>query len=367
MIKPHQVKVLALVPYPLEGSSSRYRIYQFVEPMLQHNIAFTVHAIMTNSVYKNKMSGQKLGLSDYFSLFYQIILRFYLIMTKKFDIIIISREFMPILRRQMHWFFSKIVRIPVVYDFDDAVFVQFPIDNLLICAVAATPGNQFLSNYVKKINPKCKIQIIPTVVDTYYYKPQMKNRFLNPLVVGWIGTESTYNRYLALKLDFLVEIAQRYQAVVHVIGPNIIREDVTSKGAIFLEWSLLTERDHMAGFHVGVMPLVDDSYTKGKCAFKIIEYGAFGIPSVASDVGANHEVVIQDKTGFLVNSDFEWEHSLSKLLTDSELRLKMGSLARDHIKSKYSLDSQISVWVNLIQEVIESNQAEKSKGFNSAK
>ena len=353
--KMKKINVLALLPYPIDGSSSRYRIYQFIKPFLEFNIRVSVHSIMTPNVYERKIRGQKLGLLEYFSLFRQMLLRIILVLLSRTDVIILSREFMPSGRAWAHWLFSKLVRVPIIYDFDDAVFTTFPIDDLLRVSIAIIPGNQFLADYAKQINPKARVLVIPTVVDTNYYQPQPNLHSSSPVVVGWIGTESTYNRYLAPKLDFLVVVAKRFKAVVHVIGPVTIRDDVTCKGALFLEWSLSTEREHMAAFHVGVMPLFDDRYTKGKCAFKIIEYGAFGIPSVASSVGANLDVVVQGETGFLVDSDLEWQDALKKLLTNPELRATMGAKARDRIVSRYSLDSQVSIWADLIRTVVQDN------------
>jgi glycosyltransferase involved in cell wall biosynthesis len=362
MLKNNSYKILALTPYPVEGSSSRYRIFQFIKPMLEYNINISVHSIMTTEVYKTRTNGQKMKITGFISLFYSVIVRFYLVFFSHPDAIILSREFMPILRRQMHWIFARIIRVPIIFDFDDAVFVDFPIDELLDISDAITPGNQYLAAYAKTVNPKSDIRIIPTVVDTDYYKPQFKPGVkTTPIVIGWIGSESTYKRYLLPKLRFLVEIAQQHKAVVHVIGPIPIQGDVIDKGAVFLEWSLSTERDHMAAFHIGIMPLFDDRFTKGKCAFKIIEYGAFAIPSVASKVGANIDVVVHGKTGFLVDSDLDWEIALTQLLTSSELRETMGTKAREHIVSSYSLTSQISVWAELIRKVVNQNRAKINK------
>ncbi len=361
MSKNNFYRILALTPYPIDGSSSRYRVYQFVKPLLEYHIRVSTHSIMTSSVYKTKMSHQKLGILDFISLSYNILLRFCLVIFTRPDVIILSREFMPILRRQTHWLFSKIVSVPVIFDFDDAVFTEFPIDDLLRVAVAITPGNQFLADYAKTINSGSQIQIIPTVVDANYYQPQPEKQTLSPIVIGWIGSGSTYWRYLAPKLVFLLKIATKFQAVVHVIGPITIRDDVVSKGAVFLEWTLMSERSQMAGFQIGVMPLFNDRYTKGKCAFKLIEYGAFGIPSVASNVGANKDVMVDGETGFLVDSDSDWDAALSQLLINPELRATMGAKARDRVVSNYSLESQLTSWVDLIETVVKKEYQKKFK------
>jgi glycosyltransferase involved in cell wall biosynthesis len=352
MSKNNSYKILALTPYPIDGPSSRYRIYQFIEPLANFGIKLTIHSIMDSKIYLSRVQGKKIRMSGYISLLYRIISRIFIVVFSRSDAIILNREYMPIMRQQFHWLLSKILRVPLIFDYDDAVFTEFPIDDLLRIATAVTPGNQFLADYAKSVNPNCQISIIPTVVDTNYYSPNLENQISKPIIIGWIGTESTFKRYFAPKLDFLLKIANRFDAVVHVVGPITIRDEVTKKGGIFLEWSLSTERDHMSAFHIGVMPLFDDLYSKGKCAFKLIEYGAFGIPSVASAVGANKDVVVQNETGFLVNTDSEWENALKRLLTDSNLRFSMGAKARDRIVLRYSLASQVPAWVQLIQTVI---------------
>jgi glycosyltransferase involved in cell wall biosynthesis len=272
---------------------------------------------------------------------------------------------MPVMRTAAHWFFSVVVRSPVIYDFDDAVFTEFQIDNLIRVATATTPGNQFLANYVSSINSNTRIQVIPTVVDTSYYQPNSKNTESTGLVAGWIGTESSYKRYMAPKLAFLVGIVKHFGAVVHVVGPITIQNDVEAKGAKFFEWSLATERNLMGAFHIGFMPLFDDRYTKGKCAFKIVEYGAYGIPSIASSVGANLDVIVQGETGFLVETDEDWEEAIKKLLTNPELRTTMGAKARERIVARYSLQSQVVVWADLIRTVVAENKSKSSKGRRS--
>jgi glycosyltransferase involved in cell wall biosynthesis len=359
------ITILALMPYPIDGPSSRYRVHQFVNPLLQFGIQLSVQSIMTPEVYKTRMNGQKLGISGYLSLLNSILSRIALTTFSRPDAIILHREFMPVVRTLAHWFFSKVVRVPVIYDFDDAVFTEFQIDNLIRVASAITPGNQFLADYVKSVNPNVRTQVFPTVVDTDYYQPETNNKVASQLIIGWIGTESSYKRYMAPRLDFLVDIAKRFNAVVHVIGPVTVQNDVETKGARFLQWSLATERDFMKAFDVGVMPLFNDRYTKGKCAFKIVEYGAYGIPSVASSVGANVDVVVQGETGFLVETDEDWEEALQKLLTNPELRASMGAKARGRIVARYSLQSQVVVWADLIRTVVTENKLKSSKGGRS--
>jgi glycosyltransferase involved in cell wall biosynthesis len=133
-----------------------------------------------------------------------------------------------------------------------------------------------------------------------------------------------------------------------VIGPQVIAADVTSKGANFVEWALGTEVERMSRFDVGLMPLFDDEYTRGKCAFKLIEYGAFATPSIASAVGANKDVILEGRTGFLVNADADWERAFEALLTDPSLRRAMGGAARERVLEHYSLKSQVPVWAELL-------------------
>jgi glycosyltransferase involved in cell wall biosynthesis len=352
-------KALAFIPYPIDGPSSRYRVHQYIDFFKRNQILCITQSIMNRSVYLHRMRGNNLRFKDYADLCISMLYRLILIFFSKPDIIIVHREIFPFSRSFIHLFFTKIVKIPFIYDFDDAIFTEFDIDNLLRHAKAITPGNHFLSDYAKSVNSKTVIQVIPTVVDTQYYKQRIKKSDSDNVIIGWIGTKSTYERYLSPKIAFLVKLAKQNSAQIHVIGPAPIRKHVVENGAVFLEWSLETECDHMAGFDIGVMPLFDDEFTRGKCAFKLVEYGAYSIPSVASAVGANLDVVVHNETGFLVNSDVEWESALVKLISNPLLRYQMGLKARERIVSRYSLESQVPVWVSLIERVIQEDRQQK--------
>jgi glycosyltransferase involved in cell wall biosynthesis len=339
-------RISVFVPYPIEGPSSRYRIYQYAKPLQDFGFQLSFHSIMTKQVYQNRVNGKKSNVEDMLVLSKNILERIYKTLSTKNTITIVQRELSPVFRGVLHKFLAQSIDGPLIYDFDDAVFTEYDINEILKRANFLTPGNGYLLNYARKINTSAHATIIPTVVDTQKYMPQASKT--NDLVVGWIGTESSYKRYLAPRLKEFSRITQKYGAIISVIGPRIIAADVTSKGAEFVEWSLETETANMARFHVGLMPLFDDEYTRGKCAFKLIEYGAFATPSIASAVGANNSVILDKNTGFLVNTDQEWEQAFDKLLTDPRLRREMGDAARERVVEHYSLQSQVPVWAEIL-------------------
>jgi glycosyltransferase involved in cell wall biosynthesis len=340
------ISIIVYLPYPIAGPSSRYRIYQYVKPLEQLGFKLSVHSIMTKSIYRNRALGNKDEAFDMFALSAQILKRFYAVLSKKNTITIVQRELSPIFRSKFHKFLASNIDGPLIYDFDDAVFLDFDISEIVKRANFIVPGNDYLMEYAQSVNPTAQTRVIPTVVDTGKYSPILKSK--DGLVVGWIGTESTYRIHLAPRLRQFVRLAGHHCAKISVIGPRTILQDVESKGAQFIEWSLDTEVEQMAQFDIGLMPLFEDAFTRGKCAFKLIEYGAFGTPSIASPVGANKNVVLNGQTGFLVDGDQEWEQAFETLLTNPVLRREMGDAARERIVEHYSLHSQVPVWAEIL-------------------
>ncbi|WP_162485461.1 glycosyltransferase [Deinococcus deserti] len=237
---------------------------------------------------------------------------------------------------------------------DDAVFTQYPIQNLLRGSVGATVGNAYLADYVQRISPQTRVTVVPTVVDTDKYTVRPQQGPKTKAVVGWIGTSTTFARYLLPFLRGLVEVCRKFGAEFRVIASPDVRERTEAAGAIFVPWSLETEIQELQKFCIGVMPLLDDEYVRGKCAFKLIEYGAVGIPSVGSEIGANSEVIRHGDTGFLAKNAAEFEQYLADLLTRTDLGRSLGLAARRVIEDRFSLSSQVDVMERVLRDAAES-------------
>jgi glycosyltransferase involved in cell wall biosynthesis len=178
------------------------------------------------------------------------------------------------------------------------------------------------------------IAVLPTSIDAACYRPTTAGRDDAP-TIAWIGSPENLI-YLEMIRPALARLAQRYPALrLRVICSEF--PDWNDVAVQRLPWSSATEAESLAGAHVGVMPLTDDAWSRGKCAFKLLQYMAASLPCVASPVGANTEAVMDGVNGFHANGALEWERSLERLIASPELRAKFGAQGRAHVEQRYAL------------------------------
>ena len=240
----------------------------------------------------------------------------------------------------------------IIYDFDDLVTGEHPIHGLtpkvikvmkrnekrffstLKSARGVIAGNYFLQKMALLHNQN--VAVVPTPVEMKNL-PIKKVSQKDNLIIGWIGTKSNLF-YLDHYKSAWQEISKKFPKTALKIVCSIPyeRNDIGIT-VINKEWSAEDETSDLLSFDVGIMPLTDDDWSKGKCGFKLLQYMAVGLPTVASAIGTNVEITKHGVNGFLANSDAEWVESLSKLLTDAELRKNMGAKARIFVDEKYSV------------------------------
>ncbi len=197
-------------------------------------------------------------------------------------------------------------------------------------------GNAYLADRAHKAGAS-HISIVPTVVDADAYGRQLGGLpQSNPRSrIGWIGTPSTWHQYMVPMLPMLKDLALKHYAIVRVVGATVASDDVIE----VLPWSESEESEMIQGMDVGLMPLDDSPWARGKCGYKIIQYMACGIPVVASPVGVNADIVQHGVTGFLASTDAEWREAIETLLGDSGLRQRMGEAGRRRMEEHYSLQT----------------------------
>jgi glycosyltransferase involved in cell wall biosynthesis len=236
---------------------------------------------------------------------------------------------------------------PYALDFDDAVFHNYDrhrlrwvrrllgrrIDHLMAGARLVVAGNSYLAERARQAGAGW-VEIAPTVVDIERYTPRARHEDSNLPKVVWIGSPSTA-QYLASLAVPLARLRAELPFVLRVIGatpPAMAGVDVECA-----EWSAERENELLRECDVGVMPLFDTPWERGKCAYKLIQYMACALPTVASAVGANLDVTVESETGFLVSNDDEWVDRLRRLLRDPPLRQRMGQAGRLRVELGYSL------------------------------
>jgi glycosyltransferase involved in cell wall biosynthesis len=345
------MRVLTLSPYPFAGPSPRYRVYAFQEPLRARGIDLDIHPFLTPKTFELRMNGAKNHPLAMARVAFAALERLEQARTarKRYDLIYVHRQTAPVAHK---WFDAAFLKagLPIVFDMDDAVFTQYPIDDLLRGSVAATVGNAYLAEYVQRVSPQTRVTVVPTVVDTQKYTVRGVHEAGVRPVVGWIGTSTTFHRYLLPFLPGLVRVCRAAGAEFRVIASPDVQARTEAEGATFVPWALSTELAELQAFNVGVMPLDDDEYVRGKCAFKLIEYGAVGLPSIGTDIGANSEVLQHGVTGFLAADQTVFEAHLAELLSRRDLGQSMGLAARRVIEERFSLASQIDVLEQVLRD-----------------
>ncbi len=348
------IKVLGLSLYGSLAASTRYRLSQYVEPLRQRGIEMDIVGLLDNDYLKASFQGQRYPRHKVAGSYLRRLGE--LTGQGRYDVAMVHVELFPLLPGIIE---SRLLRIPFVYDFDDAFFLKYrdprfgllskvlknKFDPIVARAAAVTAGNRYLAEYASRWNNK--VSLLPTVVDVDRYQVNPSRKSEGVFTVGWIGSPST-SVYLSTLAEPLSRLAQGGPVRFVVVGgkaPAIEGVDVQE-----VPWSEDTEIDLINTFDVGVMPLFDDEWARGKCAFKLIQYMACGVPVVASAVGTNIDVVTP-QCGLLVNQSDEWVAGLSLLRDQPDLRQRMGQAARRRVETDYSLQSAAPILADVIHQV----------------
>lgn len=339
------MKVLFIVPYPIEGQSSRFRVEQYLPYLREKGIIYKLRPFCTSYIYKvlfKKGYYLKKIIFGFLFIFKRII---DLLRAPSYDLIFIHREAYPFDDYILEVLF-KILGRKMVFDFDDSIFIKKPRKTRKSIAISdcVIVGNTFLRDYVLQYNKN--VVVLSTCIDTELYKPAYRKPS-DKVVIGWIGTTFT-GIYLDVLRDVYYELFRKYPFVeFRVIGATF--EDKRLPLAC-KPWSLADEVSDIQQFDIGVMPLFNDDMARGKCAFKIIEYMAVGIPAVASKIGMNMDVIEDEKEGFLVTTKEEWIEKLSYLIKDKELRCRMGNYGRLKAEAIYSVTANKERFLEILKE-----------------
>ena len=271
--------------------------------------------------------------------------------------------------------------VPTIFDFDDAVFVpyvspsngylsylKFPAKTKTICRLATyvIAGNTYLADYARQTNQN--VSIVPTTIDTdkYEFKPRRDDSHVP--VIGWSGSFSTV-QHLDSLAGAIKCLAKKERFRLVVIGSPVYKLDGVDVEA--LPWRSATEVSDVRQIDIGIMPLPDESWSRGKCGLKALQYMALGIPTVCSPVGVNSEIIQDGVNGFLAATEDEWVEKLTQLLHDKTLRARLGAAGRETVEKKYSSAVQAPRVYEILHEVIaQANARQKAtvkaddKGFS---
>lgn len=333
---------------PDRSPSQRFRFEQYIN-FLESNgysidFSFLLNAEQDKAYYQPGQYAKKLSivLSSTWKRLIEAI------NVKKYDLIFVQREAYMLGTA----YFERAMgsKVPMIFDFDDSIWLQnvsefnkklaFLKDasktaKIIEKASLVFAGNQFLADYAKQYNKN--VVIIPTTIDTNIYKQQKSNK-TDDVCIGWSGSFSTIEHF-ATAIPALKRIKEKYGKRVRfkIVGDaNYYCQELETQG---LPWKAATEVQDLSDMDIGIMPLPDTEWAKGKCGLKGLQYMALGIPTLMSPVGVNKDIIQNGVNGFLPSSEEEWVNYLSQLVEDKELRHKIGEKGKETLNEKYSTDA----------------------------
>jgi glycosyltransferase involved in cell wall biosynthesis len=354
------LKVALLCPYPLgEAPSQRFRFEQYLPYLREKGIEVKAYPFLNQNGWKIFYAHGK-PLKKIVHLFAGCLKRtVHLFQIRKADVVFIHREAAPFGPPVFEWFIAKILRKRIVYDFDDAIWLPnfspqhrnvhrlkayWKVQQIVRWSYKVSVGNQFLAEYARRLN--ANVVVVPTTIDPSIHNNAWVAYPINPWVIGWTGTHTTVH-YLLPLVPVLEQLAQEIPFVFRVISNEPPAFDVPNLE--FIPWKKSTEIEDLAKFSVGVMPLSDDDWSKGKCGFKALQYMALGIPTVASNVGVNVEIIEHGVNGFLAETPQEWLFCLRQIYRDKNLCKAVGNAAVETVHSRYSVAANRALYLTLFE------------------
>lgn len=344
-------RILFIAPLRLNRApSQRFRFEQYLQFLTENDYEYTFSNLITLKNDKTFYSKGKPLIK------LLLLVKFYIqrmrdvYRAKNYDIVFVQREAYYLGTVFFERMFAK--RSKLVFDFDDSIWLSNVSDankrynwlknpqktsSIISHADMVFAGNQYLADYASNFNKN--IRIIPTTIDTEEYKRIQFKTKASSICIGWSGSITTIQHF-EFAIPFLTIIKEKYgeRISIKVIGDgSYVNEKLKTKS---LPWIKEDELKELSTFDIGIMPLPDDEWAKGKCGLKGIQYMALEIPTIMSPVGVNAEIIQDGENGYLATSIEEWVERISLLIESEELRKKIGKNGRQTVIEKYSVEAQ---------------------------
>lgn len=346
------MNVLYFTKYTRKGASSRLRSYQYFPYLEEAGISVTVLPLFSDKYLEQLYEGKVSKTIIIFCYFKRLWDLFKISTHTK---VVIEKELFPYLPAWAERILSE-VGIKYIVDYDDAIFhnydknpnglvrffLKHKIDAVMRCSSCVIVGNSYLLQRARKAGAE-HIEIIPTVIDFARYQ-RKEHRNDEPFVIGWIGSPSTF-KYLISIAPALEKMAL-LGAHIHIIGAQ--GDLGFTKNVFFIDWTELTETKNIAKFSVGIMPLQNTAWEKGKCSYKLIQYMASGLPVVASPVGMNREVVKPNENGYFAKTQKDWLEALQFYNAHRDICRIHGLNGLQQVKDKYTIEAQLETILRII-------------------
>lgn len=357
------MNILIIAPYPEnEAPSQRFRFEQYLNILKANNITYTYSSFLSDQAWKILYQPRKYFQKVFWILMGFIKRKLLLFSLAKYDFVFIHREASPIGPPIFEWIIAKIWRKKIIYDFDDAIWLANTSEqNKIVASIKwhqkvssickwsykVSAGNQYLADYAFQFNKN--VVINPTTIDTEKMHKPTENKAENKIfTIGWTGTHSTLS-YLLPIVPVLDELAEKHHFQLLIISNQ--EPEFTRPYLHFIKWNKASEILDLQKMDIGIMPLSDDKWAKGKCGFKALQYMALKIPALVSPVGVNTEIVDHGINGFICNSDKEWETAITNFFENKALINDMAEACRKKVIDHYSVLSNSENFVRLFKMI----------------
>jgi len=258
---------------------------------------------------------------------------------KNFDLVFLQKKMPSVFES----FILRKCSKRLIFDFDDSIYVKHNgtnsftrkarFESIVKRSDLVIAGNRILAEEARKYNQN--VDILPSAVKVSNIP--LKNYAIKNerLIIGWIGTAINLP-HLKIVEPVLKKLSEEFPLELRIVSSNSI--EMEGINITFIPWSLETQEEEISRFDVGVMPLPDNIYTRGKCGYKALQYMACCVPPVVSDVGVNSDIVRHELDGFVAKDEKDFYHYLKLLLKDEILRKEMGLNARKRAEENYSIE-----------------------------
>jgi glycosyltransferase involved in cell wall biosynthesis len=354
-------RIVIFAPYPKgTAPSQRFRFEQYLPLLEKEGYEIIYDSFLTEKTWrllylKGAYIKKAIGVIRSFLGRWKSIAKL-----RKSDVIFVHREMAHVGPPIFEWILAKVLKRKYIYDFDDAIWLPnysegnakvhrlkayWKVKYCIKWASQLSVGNDYLADYARPLNSN--ITVVPTTIDLENHHNLTTEYNHLPVIIGWTGTQTTL-RYLEELVPILAELEKEYDFVFRVISNE--KPQFKLKSLAFIPWNKETEIKDLAAIQIGVMPLVEDQWSNGKCGFKALQYMALGIPSILSPVGVNTKIVKDGENGFLCASNKEWKIRLVELLSNIDQRKLIGQAGRKTIVEEYSVKANYVRYLELLEK-----------------
>ena len=359
-------RILFICPYPLnQAPSQRFRFEQYFDTLGENGFQIQSRPFISLTTWKilytrGNLLGKTWGLIKGY-----LKRALVLFIVPHFDYVFIHREASPLGPPWFEYIVAKVFNKKIIYDFDDAIWMsdksmengfvkalkwRKKIRQIITWSWKISCGNQFLLDYAIQFNQNSFLN--PTTIDTEHLHKipdvEIPNK-KNTIVIGWTGSHSTISYLKPFETVFQTLLKKYSHIILLVISNQKPNLNINSKSLHFVEWNPKSEIEDLLRIDIGIMPLPDDEWSRGKCGFKILQYMSLNIPSVASKVGVNEIIIKNGVNGYLCTTKDEWLSALEELIVDPEHRKQIGSRGKLTVDKYYSVSTNTDNFLDLFE------------------